>query len=157
MTTGLLGAFPLVAYRLWAGPDGVTPPVVLTGIGVGLLLTLLWVRLPRTGLYIQGDTLIAKCWWSTKRFQRDELVRSRSEPYSGWFYVFGWPVPGGVLQSGHVVLETPRMTYELGGTVTSMGAARRQSEAINRWLGSEVGAGTGERRARAARRRGTMT
>lgn len=152
MTTALLIGVPVFTLRKFIEkPNNVELPISFLGVSVGLFLAALWVRFPAMGLYVDGDDLVARSWWSTRRYARSTMQRCRADEYGGLFFLFGWPVSGGQLQSGHIVLEAGGVCHTLGGTVTSLEAARKQAEAINRWLGLSVGAGVGERRSRARR------
>lgn len=136
--------------RFLADPGQFELPVAFLGVGTALLFTLLWIRISRTGIYLNKHTLHLKSWWRTRWYRRSECQRFRAEPYSGLLFVFGWPVVSGVFQSGHLIVEIDGYEHAMPGTVTSLIVARRQAESLNRWLGLSIGSGLGERRTRAA-------
>lgn len=152
MTSALLGTLPALSLaRYLEDPGRVEIPISFVGIFVGLGIVAMWVRFPATGLYLDDDVIVVKSWWSTKRYPRSTLQRCRAEPYGGFFFILGWPVSGGMLQSGEILLEAGGYVRTAGGTVTSLGVTVKQAEIVNRWLGLSVGAGVGERRMRARR------
>lgn len=126
--------------------------VLLTAGGFAVFPPLMWVwiRLPLTGVWISDEALRLRGWWRTRVFARGAIVRVRAEVHSGWFFVWGWTVHSGRLETGHLVLElADGRSIVAGGTATSLLVAKRQAEALNNWTGSEAGAGKGPRRSQA--------
>lgn len=119
----------------------------------GLLVPWVWcsVRLSWTGVHLSNDELVARSWFTTKRYPKSDILRCRHDAYTGLMFLAGWTVVDGVLQSGHLIIETHSGVIPLSGTVTSRRISRLQSERINRWLGVPTGDGDGPRR-RARRR-----
>lgn len=146
---------PLAAIVALAPPTEFQPMQIifrLVGVSIVLCFAILWLRFPWIQVATGREFLRIRSWWSRSCIKRADIVRVEVESYTGFFYVVGWPVVSGALQSGALIAT--RINGErvrLGGTVTSYRTARLQAEEINRWLGSEVGAGTGERRKRSSR------
>lgn len=113
-----------------------------------LLVPWTWccVRLTWTGVFFRGDDVIARSWFTTKRYPRSVIVRFRDDAYSGLIFLTGWAVIDGILHSGHLIIETSSGFAELGGTVTSRKVSRLQAERINRFLAVPAGNGDGPRR-----------
>lgn len=114
-----------------------------------LVCTWLWIRLPSTGIRIEDTDIIVTSWWARRRYACDDISRFRAESYAGAFFILGWTVYGGKLESGliHADMRDGR-TVKLHGTVCNRRTARRLAESLNRWLGVEAGSGTGPRRSR---------
>lgn len=124
-------------------------PVVAMVIAVGALAVclLLWVRVFLTGLRVAEEHVRVTSWLSRREYRRRAVARFRAEPYYGFFFVLGWTVYGGRLQSGELILEFQSgRRVRLGGTACNLRTARRIAESLNRWLGIEEGAGIGPRR-----------
>lgn len=141
-----LGACPLI---LLLSPAA-NMPAVATVIAFGALAVCLWlwVRVLATGIRVEDDRVSVTSWWTKRGYSRLTVARFRAEPYYGFFFVLGWTVYGGSLQSGELVLETQNgRQVRLGGTVCNLRTARRTAESLNRWLGIDEGSGVGPRRA----------
>lgn len=144
-----IGVVPAIAL-VTTFPDG---PFWANGLSVisVLLCVWLWIRLPSTGVEIHGDHIVVTSWWIRRRYAREGISRFRAEPYTGPFFILGWTVYGGSLESGIVVVQTTAgATAPLHGTVCNRRTARRIAERLNQWLGVDVGSGTGARRTRRA-------
>lgn len=126
--------------------------MMITSIAI---CTWCWIRLRFTGIRVTENEIIVTSWWTRRAYARAEIVRFHEEAYYGFLFVAGWTAYGGVLQSGlvHADLRNGH-TVPLHGSVCNRRTARRTSEALNRWVGSELGAGTGPRRAARASRDG---
>lgn len=151
--TFFFGLLPLLAL---IDIGSTIPPFVISVLaGSVLICAWCWVRLPSTGIRIDGDRIVVTSWWRTRTYEKAEIVRFREEAYMGYLFVAGWTVYGGQLESGRVVAKLRNGdTARLHGSVCNRRTARRTSEALNRWLGAESGAGTGPRRSARARRDG---
>lgn len=127
--------------------------LVISSVG-GALLAWMWGRLPFTGVDLSEDRARVRSWFSSRLFMRAHIERFSYADYGGLFYIVGWPVAGGSLQSGMITVVTtaPSGEQELNGTVTNHRVAREQAEMLNQWLGLSVGASHGRRRARSAAR-----
>ncbi|KJQ55796.1 hypothetical protein RS85_00377 [Microbacterium sp. SA39] len=105
-----------------------------------------WIRLPFTGVKVDGDFAVVTSWWRRRVLLRSSIARFRAESYTGFFFVFGWRVDGR-FESGSLEVELKDGTRRrLGGTVCNRRVAREVAESLNRWLGVEGGSGTGPRR-----------
>lgn len=148
--------FGVVPLLLLINASASIPPVGIVALACLVLVCCwCWVRLPFTGIRIDGDLLVATSWWRTRTYVKGEIVRFREESYTGYLFIAGWTVSGGQLESGRVAAELRNGdTVRLHGSVCNRRTARRTSEALNRWIGAESGAGTGPRRSSRARRDG---
>ncbi|WP_435744014.1 hypothetical protein [Microbacterium sp. PMB16] len=112
----------------------------------------LWLRFPFTGPRIAGDYFVLNSWFSRRVFHREKLQRFRAEEYEGIIFFFAWTISEGSLRSGELEVELSDGTVtRLKGTMCNYREVRMMAEAGNRWLGIEVGAGTGPRRSLRAR------
>lgn len=131
---------------------GVSPDPVLLSLALVSAIAVVptvwsWFRLPFTDPRIDGDRIIVNSWFSRQALARDRLVRFRAEEQRGFASFFTWEFFQGVFRSGELHAElSDGTTTRLKGTMCSFREARRMAEAANRWLGIEVGAGTGPRR-----------
>ncbi len=122
------------------GLSGQVGALVVVGVVVIGACIWLWIRAAFVRISISGDTLIVRSWWSTMKIDRRRIRIVRAQTYGGFFYIVGWPVPSGVLESGELVIEKVDGTEAtLRGTVTSFLTAKRQAAELNDWLGVEVG------------------
>ncbi len=140
---GVLPAAVLLNYS-----SASMPSVLIWFSAIALPLCMwLWIRLPFTGVTLTSSHVVATSWWSRRKYERGAVERFRAEPYTGFFFVFGWTVYDGRFESGHLVLEfADGRRRPLGGTVCNRRVAREIAEALNRDLGLDVGAGVGQRR-----------
>ena len=118
-------------------PQDAATPLVLRVIATGLLLMTvwLWVRLPFTGIRIQGTELVVTSWWSRATIARHDLSRFFAEPYDGPFYYFGWTINDGEFASGQLHAErTDGSHIVLRGTVSSLLTAKKIAREFNLWL-----------------------
>lgn len=122
--------------------------------GLIVLGAWLWLRLPFTGVTVSHDALVVTSWFSRRVFAKGKIARFRSVPYEGTFYYLAWTIDYGRFASGVLSIESDDGSHAvLNGTVTSATRSREMAEALNRWIGSEVGDGAGSRRQASARRR----
>lgn len=142
-----IGALPL--GLLLSGASEVPPGATAASALSVLVCAWLWIRLSSTGIRVEGNDLVVTSWWTRRRYNRDLLSRFRAESYMGAFFVLGWTVYGGQLESGliHAELRDGR-TVSLHGTVCNRRTARHLAEYLNRWIGVDAGSGTGPRRTR---------
>lgn len=149
--TCFFGLAPLIA--LMTAGDEIPRFVIGVMIVLMAICTWCWVRLRFTGVRVTEDELIVTSWWTRRVYKKTDIARFREEAYFGVLFVTGWQVGGGVLQSGIVHAEMRSgKSVPLHGNVCNRRTARRTSEVLNRWVGSELGAGTGPRRAASNRR-----
>lgn len=143
LTTALWGVAALVAAF---APTDTPIPVRIVGLTSSALLLWLWIRLGRVGVWTSSDELVARSWWRTRRWKRDEVTRASAEVYEGLLWLFGLQIVEGTWQSGILRIELANgKRVTLHGSISDLYTTRRTSQALNRWIGSEVGAGTGER------------
>lgn len=142
-----IGALPL--SLLLTGMSDVPFWATAASAASVLICTWLWIRLPSTGIRIEGNNLVVTSWWSRRTYARDDISRFQAESYMGAFFVLGWTVYSGQLESGLIHAEfRDGRTVKLHGTVCNRRTARRLAEYLNRWLGVDAGSGTGPRRSR---------
>lgn len=123
---------------LLLNPMGAVTPPLLSYIAVLLLLLTiwLWVRLPFTGVTVNGDVLMVNGWFTRKIFNRDDLVRFRVESYGGPFYYLAWAIDAGPFESGELRVELADGTQvALRGTVCGRRVANEIARSLNDWLG----------------------
>ena len=111
-------------------------------IAIAILATLgwLWTRAPFVRISMLEDALLVRSWWTKQEIRREEVRVVRAQTYGGFFYMVGWPVASGVLESGELVIETSQGTERtLPGSVTSFLIAKQQAGELNRWIGIEPG------------------
>lgn len=98
---GVLPAAVLLNYS-----SASMPSVLIWFSAIALPLCMwLWIRLPFTGVTLTSSHVVATSWWSRRKYERGAVERFRAEPYTGFFFVFGWAVYDGRFESGHLVLE----------------------------------------------------
>lgn len=115
------------------------PVLLLIGAGGVVVYGWLWLRFPWVGVWVDGEWIVVRSWWTSMCVPCDGVVRVRAESYSGWFYVVGLPIAGGVLELGALSLDTSdRGVVRLGGTVTWLRSARAQARALNVLLGVDM-------------------
>lgn len=111
-------------------------------IAVAILTALgwAWIRAPFVRISMLEDAMVVRSWWTKHEIPREEVRVVRAQTYGGFFYMVGWPVASGVLESGELVIETSQGTERtLPGSVTSLLIAKQQAGALNRWIGIEPG------------------
>lgn len=142
----IIGALPILVLM---NQNAVGMPAILVWYSLVSLpvCAWMWIRLPFTGVSVEADGVVITSWWSRRSYDRRAIERFRAEPYTGFFFVLGWTVYDGRFESGHLKVDlVDGSSRSLGATVCNRRVARENAEALNQWLGLDVGTGAGPRR-----------
>ena len=100
---------------------------------IPIAVTLLFLRMPFLGMWIDGDNLIIGSWWRTYRLERSGIANCRSEKYRGILSYVTGPILRTLVidQAGS---DLPRAARSLPGVAAFPRASKRVSERIRTWL-----------------------
>lgn len=109
----------------------------LIGVSAPVLLAYAWawVRIWRVGVVIRESEVTVTSWFAVRRFSRESVERWSVGPYTGAFYVLGWPIAAGRLEPGVLTVDLVNGgRQQVSGTATMRTTARAQARCLNEWL-----------------------
>lgn len=93
-----------------------------------------WIRVWRVGATIRDHDVTFTSWSGVQTIAKEDVERWSAEPYSGFFSVVGWPVAGGFLQPGELLVDlADGSRHRVPGTATLRTTAREQARFLNDW------------------------
>lgn len=119
---------------------GLTDPEAkwwLIGVSTPVLLAYVWawVRVWRVGVVIGEREVTVISWFTVMRLSRSGIERWSAESYTGVFFVLGWPVAGGRLEPGVLMVDLKNgVRHQVAGTATLRATARDQARYLNGWV-----------------------